>query len=136
MHDTIPVFGQALRKMISLLLSHPLYQEWELSARRRAQQKGVSLFEEHCAREKLPLSFQTLSLLYDEPEALEIIEDEGLRRLARAMIQKVVLEEEAQVYKEMFEQAKNMASLAEGGGKTGGLLSLLKKFIPLPWFFK
>ena len=40
------------------------------------------------------------------------------------------------MHKRMFDKAAEMASFAEGGGKTGGLLSALKNLLPGGWLFK
>lgn len=92
-------------------------------------------FENLVIESKYDISYSTLSQLYEDPENLEIIEDEAMRMKARACIHQAVHSEYIAVYTACTEHAQTLASrfsqteFIQQLVPESGILDALKKYV-------
>ncbi|GLI66620.1 hypothetical protein VaNZ11_010545 [Volvox africanus] len=110
-----------------------LVQEWGLQAKTWAQRRGVSAFEQWCAEHAAAeVSYETISALYNDPDALHLLPTPRLRMMARAMIEHHTL----QVYEEVFLRCTTTAEglarvgLADLLPHTAGVGQVLRGLLP------
>lgn len=83
--------------------------EWEVGLRPMALQMGVARFEAYCGQNNIPITFDRITQLYDDPEDLSVIEDAHLRMQARAIIVSVETEQQLACWQMCTTEAQKLA---------------------------
>ncbi|GLC75276.1 hypothetical protein PLESTF_001616500 [Pleodorina starrii] len=110
-----------------------LVQEWGLQTKSWAQRRGVSAFEKWCAEHAVAdVSYDTISVLYDDPDALHVLPTPRLRMMARAMIEQHTLQAYDEVFQRCTATAESMARVGLGDllPHTAGVGQVLRGLLP------
>ncbi|GIL60847.1 hypothetical protein Vafri_15366 [Volvox africanus] len=110
-----------------------LVQEWGLQAKNWAQRRGVSAFEQWCAEHAAAeVSYETISALYNDPDALHLLPTPRLRMMARAMIEHHTLQAYEEVFIRCTTTAEGLArvGLADLLPHTAGVGQVLRGLLP------
>ncbi|KAL4426159.1 hypothetical protein ABPG77_007441 [Micractinium sp. CCAP 211/92] len=128
-------------RTVETMRTRLMASEWELGQRPIALQTGVARFEQYCADNKVPLSFEVISELYEDPTDLRGIEDPFLRMQARSTIMQAEAEErvkawaactaEAQRLAERFSEAEFISKIIPDPIETGVVDALRRIVTPL-----
>ncbi|PRW58310.1 hypothetical protein C2E21_3288 [Chlorella sorokiniana] len=97
-------------RAVEALRNRLMASEWELGLRPIALQMGVSQFEEYCAENRIDISFETLSELYDDPTDLRPVVDPHLRMKARAIITQVEAQRRGEAWVACTQEAQRLAA--------------------------
>ena len=99
--------------------------EWEVGLRPMALQMGVARFEGYCGQNNVPITFDTITQLYDDPQDLSVISDAHLRMQARAIIVSVETEQQLACWQVCTTEAQKLAQqFSEVGDSSFYCLSL------------
>ncbi|KAG2493838.1 hypothetical protein HYH03_008055 [Edaphochlamys debaryana] len=120
-----------------------LVQEWGLQAKTWARRRGVSAFEQWAAQHNDPdISYEHISALYDDPDALHVLPTPRLRMMARALIEQQTLQAYDETFKRCTATAEGLArvGLADLLPHTAGVGQVLRGVLPsglpfLTWGF-
>ncbi|EFJ49240.1 hypothetical protein VOLCADRAFT_104461 [Volvox carteri f. nagariensis] len=110
-----------------------LVQEWGLQAKNWARRRGVSAFEEWCAvNAPEEVSYDIISALYDDPDALHVLPTPRLRMMARAMIEQHTLQAYDEVFRRCTSTAEGLARVGLGDllPHTAGVGQVLRGLLP------
>lgn len=128
-------------RTVEAMRSRLMASEWELGQRPIALQTGVARFEQYCADNKVPISFELITELYEDPTDLRGIQDPLLRMQARSTIMQAEAEErvkawaactaEAQRLAERFSEAEFISKIIPDPIETGVVDALRRLVTPL-----
>ncbi|GIL88629.1 hypothetical protein Vretifemale_16554 [Volvox reticuliferus] len=110
-----------------------LVQEWGLQAKNWARRRGVSAFEQWCAEHAAAeVSYETISALYNDPDALHVLPTPRLRMMARGMIEHHTLQAYEEVFLRCTTTAEGLArvGLADLLPHTAGVGQVLRGLLP------
>ncbi|KAL4443924.1 hypothetical protein ABPG75_011661 [Micractinium tetrahymenae] len=93
----------------TLLISKGYLRTVEAMRSRLMASDGVARFEQYCADNKVPLSFEVISELYEDPTDLRGIEEPFLRMRARSTIIQAEAEERAKAWAACTSEAQRLA---------------------------
>ncbi|KAI8462592.1 MAG: hypothetical protein J3K34DRAFT_527632 [Monoraphidium minutum] len=125
---------EAIKTLRESLMAH----EWELHGKRLALHRGVANFEHYCALQDLPITYEAVSRLYQDPTDLSCIEHRRLKIMARSMIEQTLDERYLEVYKQTTAAARELASMnmtsklpipVPGAGAVSGVAGVVRSLL-------